>query len=73
MIVAVLTEEPDAKVVHSRDRVRIGGDSESKDGELNILVNKRYLVTIEGSDITDARALHEIADKSDFGTFASLK
>lgn len=48
-------------------------DSDSKSGELNILVNKRFLVTIEGDDLTDTRALHDVAGKMDFGRFSSLK
>ena len=48
-------------------------NSESKNGELNILVNKRFLVSIESNEIADMKALHEVADKMDFGTFASLK
>lgn len=48
-------------------------NSESKDGELNVLVDKRFLVTIEGDDIDDMRVLHEFADKMDFGRFAGLK
>ena len=48
-------------------------DSDSKDGELNILVNKRFLVSIEGNDIADTKVLHDIAGKMDFAKFASLK
>ena len=48
-------------------------DSDSKDGELNILVNKRFLVSIEGNDLSDTKVLHEIAGKMDFGKFATLK
>jgi hypothetical protein len=48
-------------------------DSDSKNGELNILVNKRFLVSIESNDIADTKPLHEIADKMDFSRFASLK
>jgi hypothetical protein len=48
-------------------------NSDSKDGELNILVNKRFLVTIDGNDIADTRALHEIAERMDFAKFATLK
>ena len=48
-------------------------NSESKNGELNILVNKRFLVSIESNDIADTKPLHDIADKMDFGRFASLK
>ena len=48
-------------------------NSESKNGELNILVNKRFLVSIESNEIADMKALHDVADKMDFGKFASLK
>lgn len=48
-------------------------NSESKNGELNILVNKRFLVSIESNEISDMKPLHEVADKMDFGKFASLK
>lgn len=48
-------------------------DSSSKDGELNILVNKRFLVSVEGNDLADTKVLHEVAGKMDFGKFASLK
>ncbi len=48
-------------------------DSSSKNGELNVLVDKRFLVSFEGSDLADTKVLHEMAGKMDFGTFASLK
>ena len=48
-------------------------DSDSKDGELNILVNKRFLVSIEGNDIADTKVLHDIAGKMDFAKFGALK
>ncbi len=48
-------------------------DSSSKNGELNVLVNKRFLVSFEGSDLADTKVLHEMAGKMDFGKFASLK
>jgi hypothetical protein len=48
-------------------------NSDSKSGELNVLVNKRFLVSIESNEISDTKPLHEIADKMDFGRFASLK
>jgi hypothetical protein len=47
--------------------------SESKDGELNILVNKRFLVTIEGNDIADTKELHDVAGRMDFAKFATMK
>jgi hypothetical protein len=46
---------------------------DSKHGELNIVVGKRFLVTIEGSDLADTRVLHEVASKMDFGKIAGLK
>jgi hypothetical protein len=48
-------------------------DSGSKNGELNVLVHKRFLVTVEGSDLADTKVLHEVAGKMDFGRFATLK
>ena len=48
-------------------------DSGSKNGELNILVNKRFLVSVEGDDLADTKVLHDVAGKMDFGRFASLK
>lgn len=48
-------------------------NSDSRDGELNILVNKRFLVTVEGDDIADTKVLHEVAGKMDFGRIATLK
>jgi len=48
-------------------------DSERKSGELNILVDKRFLVSIEGRDLEDTSVLHEAADRIDFGKFSSLK
>ena len=47
--------------------------SDRKDGELNILVNKRFLVSIEGNDIADTKVLHDIAGKMDFAKFSTLK
>jgi hypothetical protein len=47
--------------------------SESKDGEVNALVGKRFLVTIEGNSIDDVKTLHEVAGKLDMEKLASLK
>ena len=44
-----------------------------KDGELNALVGKRFLVQIEGSRIEDTKPLHELAGKIDMGKLAALK
>lgn len=48
-------------------------NSEGKDGELNALVGKRFLVTIEGNEIADTKVLHDIADKIDMEKLAALK
>lgn len=48
-------------------------NSASKDGELNIVFAKRFLVTIEGDNIADTKVLHEFASKLDAGKLESLK
>lgn len=60
--------------------VNVGGhpgferwSSGGKDGELNLVVNKRFLVTVEGSNIADTKVLQEFAAKIDTGKLASLK
>jgi hypothetical protein len=47
--------------------------TESKDGELNALVGKRFLLQIEGSQIDDIKLLHDVAGKIDMGKLAALK
>lgn len=44
-----------------------------KSGELNLVVAKRFMVTIEGENIADTKVLHEFASKLDAGKLASLK
>jgi hypothetical protein len=60
--------------------VNVGGNpgfekwnSNDKDGELNLVVAKRFLVTIEGNRIGDAKVLHEFASKLDTNKLAALK
>jgi hypothetical protein len=48
-------------------------DSSSKNGELNALVNKRFLVQIEGNELADTKVLHEVANKIDMGKLSALK
>jgi hypothetical protein len=48
-------------------------NSDRKDGELNVLVNKRFLVTIDGNDIASTETLHEFAGKIEFEKLATLK
>jgi len=48
-------------------------NTESKDGELNALVGKRFLVQIEGNDVDDAKVLHDVAGRIDMARLATLK
>jgi hypothetical protein len=48
-------------------------NSDGKDGELNAVVGKRFIVTYEGSNIDDTKVLHEIAGKTDLAKLASIK
>jgi hypothetical protein len=48
-------------------------DSSGKDGELNALVGKRFLVQIEGRGIEDTKLLHELAGKIDMAKLSTLK
>lgn len=48
-------------------------EKDSKRGELNVFVGKRFLVTVEGNDLADTKVLHEIASKMDLAKIASLK
>ena len=43
-----------------------------KDGELNIVVAKRFLVSVEGDKLNDVKDLHDFAAKVDFSKLASL-
>ena len=47
-------------------------NSRSKDGELNLVIAKRFLVTIDGNNITDTKVLQEFASKVDTGKLAAL-
>ena len=47
-------------------------DKDDKDGELTLVVGKRFLVTIEGSDIADTKVLQEFASKLDTGKLTAL-
>jgi hypothetical protein len=50
------------------ERYNTGG----KDGELNLVLAKRFLVTIEGDNITDTKVLHDFASKIDTAKLESL-
>lgn len=43
-----------------------------KDGELNLVVAKRFLVSVEGDNLTDVKQLQDFAGKIDFGKLAAL-
>ncbi len=46
--------------------------AQRKDGELNLVVAKRFLVSVEGNGLTDIKQLHDFAAKVDFGKLAAL-
>lgn len=48
-------------------------DSGSKNGELSVVVNKRFLVQVEGHGVEDTKALKAVLDQTDLGKLASLK
>lgn len=48
-------------------------DVDSKHGELNLFVGKRFLVTIEGRDLADTKVLHDFASGMDMGRVDGLK
>ena len=45
----------------------------SKNGELDVLVGKRFMVTIEGHDIDDMKQLQDFAANFNFGAIAAAK
>ena len=47
-------------------------DSRDKDGELNLVVAKRFLVTIDGNNIADTKVLQEFAAKMDTAKLTAL-
>jgi len=48
-------------------------DKGSKNGELSVVVGKRFLVQVEGHDVDDIKALHAVLDQTDLTKLASLK
>jgi len=48
-------------------------NSDSKSGEVNALVGKRFLVSVEGDQLEDPKILQEVAGKIDFNRLSSLK
>jgi hypothetical protein len=48
-------------------------ESTSKNGELNTFINKRFLVQLHGTDISDIAVLHQLADASNLAKLATMK
>ena len=48
-------------------------NKDSKNGELDVLVGKRFMVTIEGHDIDDMKQLKDFASNFNFGAIAAAK
>lgn len=48
-------------------------EAESKTGELNAVVAKRFIVKIDGTNLGDLSPLHELARKANLGGLADLK
>lgn len=48
-------------------------DSSEKNGELNVFVNKRFLLTLNGTSIESTKVLQDLAGKFDLGKLGALK
>ena len=48
-------------------------DSDTRNGELNVLVARRYLVQLDGIDIEDTKVLHELLQKFDLRKLGEVK
>jgi hypothetical protein len=48
-------------------------DKASKNGELNVLVGKRFMVSIEGHDVPDMKTVQDFASNINFGAIAAAK
>jgi hypothetical protein len=48
-------------------------NSSNKNGELNAVVNKRFIVQIEGRHLDDTKVLYQLADSMQLGKLADLK
>jgi hypothetical protein len=48
-------------------------DKSDKRGELNILVGKRYMVSIDGREVADIKDLHQFASAMNLNAIAALK
>jgi hypothetical protein len=48
-------------------------DSGTKSGDLTVIVNKRFIVEIDGSSIDDPKVLHDMLEKTDLKKLAERK
>ena len=48
-------------------------NSKDRDGELNAIVNKRFIVQIEGHNIDDPKVLHALMDQTNLKKLAAMK
>ncbi len=48
-------------------------NAKRKDGELNLVIAQRFLVTVEGDNLADTKVLQEFASKIDAGKLTGLK
>jgi len=48
-------------------------NGKSRDGEVNVLVHKRFLVQIEGRAIDDPAVLHDVMDQTNLRKLAAMK
>lgn len=48
-------------------------DSEAKEGQLAVAVNKRFFVQLQGRNINDNKVLHDFMGKVDLGKLADMK
>jgi hypothetical protein len=48
-------------------------NTEAKDGELNAVVAKRFLLTLDGNGIESTKVLYDLAQATDLAKLASMK
>jgi hypothetical protein len=48
-------------------------NSSNKDGEVNAVINKRFIVKFEGDGLDDIKVLHQLAEASNLAKLATLK
>ena len=48
-------------------------NTEGKDGEVNAFVAKRFILTVEGRNVDDIKALHDVVGRLDLAKLAAMK